>query len=95
MKDPQLYSHIPAAYELSFAARYGVGVINGLISRPGANLTHYHGANYRSESMGIRNYFGDMSVCMVERPVRDGGALPPASLVINIGREGLGHRLAV
>ena len=46
------------------------------------------------EFMGIRDYFGDKSVCLVEWPERGAGALPPADLVINIEREGLGRHLA-
>ena len=46
------------------------------------------------EFMGIRDYFGDLSVCLVEWPERGLGALPTADIVINIGREGQGRRLA-
>ena len=46
------------------------------------------------EFMGIRDYFGDKSVCLVEWPERGTGALPPADLVVHIEREGLGRRLA-
>jgi tRNA threonylcarbamoyladenosine biosynthesis protein TsaE len=46
------------------------------------------------EYMGIRDYFGDMSVCLVEWPERGQGALPIADLVINIDREGQGRVLA-
>jgi len=45
------------------------------------------------EFMGIRDYFGDFSVCLVEWPERGLGALPSADLVITIGREGQGRRL--
>ena len=45
------------------------------------------------EFMGIRDYFGDMSVCLVEWPERGLGALPPADLVINIAQEGRGRRV--
>jgi len=47
------------------------------------------------EFMGIRDYFTDASVCLVEWPERGTGALPPADLVINIEREGLGRRLTL
>jgi tRNA threonylcarbamoyladenosine biosynthesis protein TsaE len=47
------------------------------------------------EFMGIRDYFGDFSVCLVEWPDRGRGALPPADLVINIEREGRGRRVRV
>jgi tRNA threonylcarbamoyladenosine biosynthesis protein TsaE len=46
------------------------------------------------EFIGIRDYFGDFSVCLVEWPERGLGALPPADLVITIGLEGQGRRLA-
>ena len=45
------------------------------------------------EFMGIRDYFGDMSVCLVEWPKRGLGALPLGDLVINIAQQGLGRRL--
>jgi len=46
------------------------------------------------EFMGIRDYFGDLSVCLVEWPERGLGALPTGDIVINIGREGQGRCLA-
>jgi tRNA threonylcarbamoyladenosine biosynthesis protein TsaE len=45
------------------------------------------------EFIGIRDYFGDLSVCLVEWPERGLGALPSADLVINIERQGQGRRL--
>jgi len=45
------------------------------------------------EFMGIRDYFGDFSVCLVEWPERGLGALPSADLVINIERDNAGRRL--
>lgn len=45
------------------------------------------------EFMGIRDYFGDLSVCLVEWPERGLGALPSADLVITIERAGQGRRL--
>jgi tRNA threonylcarbamoyladenosine biosynthesis protein TsaE len=45
------------------------------------------------EFMGIRDYFGDLSVCLVEWPERGLGALPSADLVITIEQEGRGRRL--
>lgn len=45
------------------------------------------------EFMGIRDYFGDDTLCLVEWPERGAGILPPADLVITIEREGTGRRL--
>ena len=45
------------------------------------------------EFMGIRDYFGDFSVCLVEWPERGLGALPSADLVITIERIDRGRRL--
>ena len=48
------------------------------------------------EFMGIRDYFGDFSVCLVEWPERGLGALPSADLRTNIKIDGKGHgRLVV
>jgi tRNA threonylcarbamoyladenosine biosynthesis protein TsaE len=47
------------------------------------------------EFMGIRDYFGDLSVCLVEWPERGLGALPTGDIVISIGREGQGRGLAL
>lgn len=46
------------------------------------------------EFMGIRDYFGDLSVCLVEWPERGLGALPSADLVINIERDNTGRRVS-
>ena len=41
------------------------------------------------------DYFSGDSICLVEWPERGTGVLPPADLVITIGREGLGRRVAL
>jgi tRNA threonylcarbamoyladenosine biosynthesis protein TsaE len=45
------------------------------------------------ELMGIRDYLDGHSVCLVEWPERGEGVLPPADLVITIGKEGAGRSL--
>jgi tRNA threonylcarbamoyladenosine biosynthesis protein TsaE len=45
------------------------------------------------EFMGIRDYFGDFSLCLVEWPERGLGALPPADLVITIAPKDGGRRV--
>lgn len=45
------------------------------------------------EFMGIRDYFGEDSICLVEWSERGAGILPPADLVITIEAEGLGRCL--
>jgi len=45
------------------------------------------------EFMGIRDYFTNGSLCLIEWPERGIGVLPPADLVITIERKGAGREL--
>lgn len=45
------------------------------------------------EFMGVRDYFGDGSISLVEWPGQGEGVLPSADLVITIEPDGVGRRL--
>ena len=64
---------------------------------PGLRVYHFDlyrlGDPEELEFMGVRDYFDDSSVCLIEWSARGVGFLPPADLVINIEREGLGRRV--
>ncbi|WP_269619885.1 tRNA (adenosine(37)-N6)-threonylcarbamoyltransferase complex ATPase subunit type 1 TsaE [Zhongshania sp. BJYM1] len=46
------------------------------------------------EYMGIRDYFDDSSVCLVEWPQRGSGFLPSADIMVSIEQQGVGRLLA-
>lgn len=63
--------------------------------------TIYHFDLYRLadpeelEFLGIRDYFSDNSLCLIEWPAKGQGMLPQPDLVINIMIDGDGRRLQI
>lgn len=47
------------------------------------------------EYMGIRDYFSDGSICLMEWPERGKGILPEPDLLIDVVVEGLGRKITV
>ena len=45
------------------------------------------------EYMGIRDYFSDGSICLIEWPERGQGVLPKADLVIDVKVQGVGRNV--
>lgn len=65
----------------------------------GGNVYHFDlyrlGDAEELEFMGIRDYFGENSVCLVEWADRGLGVLPAADIVVCIETENSGRRLSV
>lgn len=47
------------------------------------------------EYLGVRDYFTDTAICLVEWPERGAGVLPPADLEIEIGYENTGRSVDI
>ncbi len=45
--------------------------------------------------MGIRDYFSDVSICLMEWPERGKGVLPEQDVLIDVSVAGVGRRICI
>ena len=68
---------------------------------PFSDLTVHHFDLYRLaepeelEYMGIRDYFGEGQLCVMEWPERGAGILPQPDVVVQIAPEGRGRKVVI